>query len=67
MLLPLAMMSQNGDMNSILPMLLMSKMEGKEDSGMMKMLMLSSMMGGGNSNMNNMLPLMLLNGNFPTI
>lgn len=67
MLLPLAMMSQNGDMNSMLPMLLMSKMDGKEDSGMLKMLMLSGMLGGGNSNMNNMLPLMLLNGNFPSI
>lgn len=67
MLLPLAMMSQNGDMNSILPMLLMSKTEGKEDSGMLKMLMLSGMLGGGNSNMNNILPLMLLNGNFPAI
>ncbi len=67
MLLPLAMMSQNGDMNSILPMLFMSKMDGKEDSGMLKMLMLSGMMGGGNSNMNSMLPLMLLNGNFPSI
>lgn len=67
MLLPLAMMSQNGDMNSILPMLLMSKMGGKEDSGMLKILMLSSMMGGGNSNMNGMLPFMLMGGDFPTI
>ena len=66
-LLPLAMMSQNGDMNSILPLMLMSKMEGKEDSGMLKMLMLSNMMGGSNSNMNNLLPLMLMSGNFPTI
>ena len=67
MLLPLAMISQNGDMNSILPMLLMSKMGGKEDSGMLKMLMLSGMMGGGNSNTNNMLTLMLMGGNFPAI
>lgn len=67
MLLPLAMMSQNGDMNSILPMLLMSKMGGKEDSGMMKMLMLSGMMGGSNSNMNGMLPFMLMGGDFPAI
>lgn len=68
MLLPLAMMSQNGDMNSMLPLMLMSKMEGKEESsGMLKMLMLGGMMGGGNSNMNNLLPLMLMGGNFPTI
>lgn len=67
MLLPLAMMSQNGDMNSMLPLLLMSKMEGKEESGMLKMLMLSSMMGGNNSNMNGMLPLMLMSGNFLSI
>lgn len=65
-LLPLAMMSQ-GDMNSMLPMLLMSKMEGKgESSGMLKMLMLSGVMGN-NAVMNNMLPLMLLGGDFPTI
>ncbi len=68
MLLPLAMLSQNGDMNSILPLLLMSKLDSKEESsGMLKMLMLSSMMGGGNSNMNSMLPLMLMSGNFQSI
>ena len=68
MLLPLAMMSQNGDMNSVLPLLLMSKMEGNgESSGMLKMLMLSSMMGGGNSDMKSMLPLMLMSGNFQSI
>lgn len=68
MLLPLAMMSQNSDMNNLLPLMLMSKMEGKEESsGMMKMLMLSGMMGGSNSNMNNLLPLMLMSGNFPAI
>lgn len=65
-LLPLAMMSQ-GDMNSMLPMLLMSRMEGKgESSGMLKMLMLSGAMGN-NAVMSNMLPLMLLGGDFPTI
>lgn len=66
-LLPLAMMSQNGDMNSMLPLLLMSKDCNGESSGMLKMLMLSNMMGGGNSNMNSMLPLMLMSGNFPSI
>ena len=66
-LLPLAMMSQNGDMNSILSLMLMSKMENNEDSGMLKMIMLSNMMGGGNSNMNNLLPLMLMGGNFLSI
>lgn len=68
MLLPLAMMAQNGDMNSILPMLLMSKLKGKEESsGMLRMLTLSNMMKGSNSNMNSILPLMLLSDNFPAI